>query len=227
MTNYNIFIVSSHYSEDMTWLLTQNKYDFVVYSHNENAKNILSLDDNRLRIIENKGREATSFLKFMIDFYDDLPDFIAFCHGHESAWHQSKSVLEAINDYNGEEFFTLNNQYYRNSLYEDCPLFLSCNLSKKSWEDVKVFCKSNDIEIPEKLELTMGAQFVVKKDCILRNSKEFYKKIYDWFYKQTLTEDFKAAMLIEQLWYFILTGKNIEPKLIKKTILSERGYIEL
>lgn len=222
----NIFIVSSHYNEDLSWLTNQSDHNFVVYSKNENAKNILGLDEEKLKIIKNRGMEATSFLKFMIDRYDDLPEKIAFCHGHETSWHQNLSILEAISKYKGEDFLTLNNPYYRNSLFDGCPLFKNSEASQTSWDHIKKVTSDLGIMMPDRLDLTMGAQFIVDRKCIRSNDVSLYQRCFDWLNEQTMTEDFRAAIIFEQLWYLLMTGHGIEPKLINRTILSERGYKE-
>lgn len=218
----NIFIISSHYNEDLNWLINQNEYDYVIYSKNES----FNLPTKKFKILTNKGLEATSYLAYIIDNYNNLPDYIAFCHGHETAWHQNDTILNAIKKYNKlDDFFTLNNPYFRNSLYDNCPLFTNKG-SEKCWEDIKIFSKEVGLVLPDKIEFTMCAQFIIKKECILSRDISFYKKCYDWLMNQQLLEDFRAAILIEQLWYLIFTHKPIEPKLLSKTILSERGYIE-
>ncbi len=220
----SIFIVSSHYTESLDWLINQNEYDYIIYSKNENALNILNT--KKIKIIKNKGLEASSYLAYIIDNYNNLPDFIAFCHGHENAWHQDDTIINAIKKYNKtDSFFTLNNPYFRNSLYDDCPLFVNEN-AKKCWEDIKDFSKNIGLELPNKIEFTMCAQFIVKKECILSRDIKFYKRCYDWLLNQSILDDSRAAILIEQLWYLIFTHNAIEPKLISKTILSERGYNE-
>lgn len=37
--------------------------------------------------MKNWGREASSYLQFIIEHYDDLPPRMIFVHGHNSSWH--------------------------------------------------------------------------------------------------------------------------------------------
>ena len=41
----------------------------------------------------NKGNEASVYLKYIIDFYDNLPEFTFFIHDEEYSWHHSGSTL--------------------------------------------------------------------------------------------------------------------------------------
>jgi|LauGreDrversion4_2_1035121.scaffolds.fasta_scaffold02312_13 hypothetical protein len=223
----NIFIVSSHFREDLNWLINQSDYDYIIYSKNTEANSILNLNNDKLRIIENRGMEATSYLNYIIDFYENLPEFVAFCHGHENAWHQYDTLLNMIKKYNfKDDYFTLNNPYYRNCLYENCPQEISYPEEKRAWNQIKSVKDELLLEMPSKIEITMGAQFIVTKQSILRNKKSFYENLNNWLNTQKVLEDNIAGMMVEQLWYLIFTGKEVEPRLIPVTIMSERGYIE-
>jgi len=172
----NIFIVSSHYNEDLKWLINQKEYEYLIYSKNSEAREMLMIDDSRLKIIKNRGMEVSSFLSFMIDYYDNLPDYIAFCHGHLTAWHQDDTILNVLKRYNfTDEYLTLNNPYYRNSIYDDCPQEIQFNKEDRVWEKIKRLQSDLMIKLPNKIEITMGAQFIVKKESILRNGLSFYK----------------------------------------------------
>ena len=37
------------------------------------------------------GREGLSYLQFIIDNYDGLPEHIIFLHGHRTSWHATVS----------------------------------------------------------------------------------------------------------------------------------------
>lgn len=68
----------------------------------------------------------------------------------------------------------------------------------------------------------MSAQFVVTKQSIQRNSIDFYKKCYNFTVTQESLSELHLDIMIEQLWYYIMTHKNIEPRLVSYTILEER-----
>ena len=227
MKTQKIFILSSHYEEDLNWLINQKEYDYLIYSKNKNAKEIINAPEEKIRIIENRGMEATSYIRFILDFYENIPDYVAFCHGHESAWHQHSDILSIIKSYNlNDEYFTLNNPYYRNCLYDDCPQEISYPADKRVWNKIKSLKSELMIELPDLLEITMGAQFIIKKENILRHKKPFYENILRWLNTQEEMTESAAGIIIEQLWYLIFTGKKIEPRLIRKTIMSQRGYVE-
>jgi hypothetical protein len=43
-----------------------------------------------------QGREAISYLQFIIDYYDTLPPRMIFVHGHQSSWHQQVCMYVCV-----------------------------------------------------------------------------------------------------------------------------------
>ncbi|KAH7134034.1 hypothetical protein EDB81DRAFT_886838 [Dactylonectria macrodidyma] len=41
---------------------------------------------------QNKGNEAMTYLTYLIDHYDDLPEVMVFMHGHRTAWHNNALI---------------------------------------------------------------------------------------------------------------------------------------
>jgi hypothetical protein len=215
--NIKPLIVASHYSENLDWLVNQSQYPFVVYSKNATEAAKYNIPTDKFNTIPNKGKESSSYLKYIIDNYYKLPDHVAFCHGHDTAWHQDKTLIQALDEYSGEEFWSLNNTYYRNILYRGCP-------ENSVWMHICWSWYAIDLPMPEIMEHTMSAQFVVPKESILRNSLQFYEKCYEFLMEQTLLEDLRLGIMFEQLWYYIMTHKTHEPKRVERTILDERGW---
>ena len=94
----SLVIVTTHYNEDLEWL-KKSKYP-VVLCDKPGAKSSSFIPDKKCTIDVNKGQEASSYLKYIIENYDNLPERIAFIHGHEESYHQKypKHILEAIDD---------------------------------------------------------------------------------------------------------------------------------
>lgn len=56
--------------------------------------------DGGLTVPKNQGREAMAYLTYVIDHYDNLPDYIVFTHGHNRSWHQIEPLpmkIRALN----------------------------------------------------------------------------------------------------------------------------------
>lgn len=77
-----MIIVTSHWNENLEWL-KKSKWPVVLIDHEGSSKPCLKPHT----VIPNKGREASSYIRFMRDNYYRLPDYIVCLHGHENAWH--------------------------------------------------------------------------------------------------------------------------------------------
>jgi hypothetical protein len=82
----NLVIVTAHYNEDLEWL--KKSRHPVVLCDKPGAKSSSFTPDKSCTLNVNRGREASSFLKYIVENYDRLPERIAFIHGHEETWHQ-------------------------------------------------------------------------------------------------------------------------------------------
>lgn len=217
----DLLIVSSHFNEDLSWLTSQSKYDYMVYSKKPQEGLDQGVHYRKLEFVPNRGQDHSSYYKFIIDNYDSLPDFVAFCHGHNHSWHMNKTIIEAIDSYDDSEYFNLNNPYLRNIFHDHgCGDLSHIN----RWEDIKFICGKIGLDIPKYLEHSMCCQFVTKRECILRRPHSFYNNCYSYMMEQQDMDNVEAALVFEQLWYFILTGKSVEPELVFPNIIDERGW---
>ena len=85
--------VISRYNKNVDWI-----YDF----NSDNINNIFIYDketpENLHNISANKGNEATVYLKYIIDNYENLSDFTFFVHDEEYSWHHSGSIIDKYNE---------------------------------------------------------------------------------------------------------------------------------
>lgn len=106
-------IVTSHWNEDLEWLKS-SKFPVVLIDKEGAPASWLASQ----HVVPNKGHETTAYFKYIIENYENLPDHVAFIHGHEHSWHQmhSRPLLEVIESANIQkyEYIPLNNffRYY-------------------------------------------------------------------------------------------------------------------
>lgn len=202
-----LHIVASHWKEDLEWL-KKSKWPVIVIDK-EGA------DPSWVKpqhIIPNKGKEATAYLKYIIENYDELPDHVAFIHGHEESYHQKhdRPLLEMIEHANIDKhgFIPLNNcmRWYIN-VDEGGPW-------GKNFTCAKIFGFPDHMRRPEGFIFSFptSAQFIVSKEKILGNSKELYEKWYyifmniDYFGSDAIYPFFFEAMwhvIFGEPWRFI------------------------
>jgi len=200
-------IVSSHFNEELSWLVNQTDFDYRIYTKNiEGCKYI-----ERSKIFEcvNVGMEASSYISYIIDNYEKLPDYVAFVHGHEESYHQNDTTLNLIKDsfYSSVDngYNSINRKDWRNIFSDDVYDW------SKNWKLLKENYKYLNIKlpIPNRLECTACAQFIVSSKNILLNGINDYKNILKWL-ESTDLESSLSGRIMEHLWCYIMTHDEIE-----------------
>ena len=98
LTHKNSTVVISTWNgtKSVAWKrnLEARMYRVVVYGH------VNKRIDPRLNIPKNRGKEASVYLKFICDHYEDLTKYTIFLHDEELSWHHVgqiwKRVLEGV-----------------------------------------------------------------------------------------------------------------------------------
>lgn len=215
-------VVISHYNEDINWV-HQLIHPYTVIS--KQTKNV--------------GTENWSYVSFIIQNYDNLPDKILFVHGHENSYHQSYSTPYIANHLNWSklQYVNVNDHYFwrnrgneeglqyfvENEDYEDVDnnyrrsyrLWFTDN-----WEDAF----GNYIKRPTESSFLGFGQFMVSKQLILRHPIDFYKRLLNWLETTDIDErmyigDIKhfnkahayvSGRLCEYNWHYIFTSNPHE-----------------
>jgi hypothetical protein len=176
----SLTIVVSHYKENLDWL---KKSKFPIILVDKVGSDSSWLEPSYI-VEKNLAKEDTSYLKYIIENYDNLPDHVAFIHGHETALHQcfSRPLLEVIENANISkyDFISLNNvvRFY-NFINEPEKKFTQnvemWDIYEFPWEKPK---------IGENILATPHGQFIVSKKAILRNPKSLYQRWYDIIFEK-------------------------------------------
>ena len=197
-----VTIVTSHWKEDLTWL---KETEFPVVLIDKEGADPTCFEPSW--VIPNKGLEASVYLKFIIERYHDLPDHVAFIHGHETAHHQKHSlhILELIRNANTKKYdFISLNHWYRNYMFQDEPTYKA--YFTQWWDVYTMPCKKPPTGIGFILSnVPVGAQFIVSKERILANPLELYKKWYNLLMSRGNPDE---AVFFEHVWYLIF-GQTI------------------
>jgi len=188
----DLVVVTAHFKEDVSWL-RQSGLPLVICS----KENGSSLPDAEPRcMLPNKGREASSLLKFIIAFYDELPKRIAFVHGHEFAWHQRFDLLSAIHCAKKDKTFVSLNVIFMDDRNMSNPTYIGI---KDIWaEHFKPYLK---IDFPDRVFHDCCAQFIVSRAAIRRIPKRGYEH---WLQLLMSTaHDSILSVQFEYLWHII------------------------
>lgn len=164
-------IVVARYNEDVEWARQfSDVSEVIIYNKGTQLNNGL-----REICLDNVGREGHTYYKHICDNYDQLADYTIFLQGRP--FDHSPNVISNINKYiNNKElnidFDLLSELVFNSTLDGECSANIWCKNIHKDWEFVFETSSDNQPCI-----FGAGAQFIVSKNRILKNKKEFYEKI--------------------------------------------------
>lgn len=189
----DVHVIICHYNEDLDWV-TNLKYNYTIHS---NA-------GIPAETAPNKGGEASGYLKYIINNYDNLHEYTIFLHGHRIAWHCKENMDEKVNNLMiSEKYCNINDNVNIEKIWLGCKntytYIPECihNISNALNEPIQVA----DIIYKQ------CAQFYVHKDLIRRHSKEEYVKMYD-FLMDTTMPSWLSGRGFEYTWHYIFTGDH-------------------
>lgn len=188
-----IVILTSHYNEDLFWLKGID-LPFIIASKN--------VSNNTLYIPINKGNECSAYLTYIIKYYDYLPEFTLFLHGHYTHWHQSRSIFNIINNITFDKQFLNINDVCLDDRDMNNPVMYE--LKKYIWD---YLFKDELGEMPPKFYDYCCAQFLVHRDRIRLRSKQFYINILNYInvYDIPIGDGIhgNTSYYLEYIWHYI------------------------
>jgi len=184
-------VVTSHFSEDLKWLADKSHMFNIVLCDKKGSNQIpdeiiSKFDCDSCPTMENKGSEGLAYLNYIIKNYENLSERTAFIHGHDTAWHYknplstAEAILVARTDKYG--YISLNIKHHPGedySLDRNYQIERTAGWIKKYWQE---YFYPYLGEIPQKFSHDCCAQFVVRKDRILKHPKEAYQKWANLYY---------------------------------------------
>jgi hypothetical protein len=216
----DLVIVSSHYKEDIEWL-KRSKWPVIICDKPGGSETSFDSDPT-CTLNENRGREASSYLKYIIENYDNLPNKIAFIHGHEDADHQRypRGILQAIEDARSDEFdfISLNNWIHLKKDTGSQPQLPNHPTSHEFGDHPKIYEEMRNnwdtvfrpflgIDIPQYFRFQSCAQFIVTRRAIHRHPNSVYQKLYD-FIMEPGSDDWARGVVLEFTWHMIFTEQG-------------------
>jgi len=126
----------------------------------------------------NVGQEIASYMRFILLFWDHLPENIAFVHGHEKTWHQEGYRMSYILRnvcLNKLEYISLN-------AYED-NAWKPIKGSQKYFKIIKKYWKLVESYLgplpAEGFQEKCCAQFIVSRNRVKQRPRELYELILE------------------------------------------------
>lgn len=188
-------IIIARYNEDIKWI------EEISENHNVNVYNKgkpLDLDGCNMRQIDNLGREAETYVNFIVNNYEAIqPDsFYVFLQGDPFYHGFTLQTLEQkfINDYT--PFFKKKGfEFIDGPINKDFPSGLPFSLF--------IDLLFSNIQKGRSRFFYPAAQFAVKGSCIKNRDVHFYKILFDMLQKLNPIE----AHLLERSWHIIFNNQ--------------------
>jgi len=158
-------LVIAKYKEDISW---SNGLDRKVYDKSNGIPNI--------------GRESETYIRYILEHYDNLPNVISFCQGNP--FDHVPNYLDVYKEIGfwGKDHIT----------YHDSDPHHPTSLP------VRAFAEKLDIILPDDWFFQAGANFTLSREIILKHNIDFYKKI-----NKLINEYELAPWALERLWVHI------------------------
>ncbi len=182
-TTKNFFCVS-FYEGDLSWVPAISNGQYHIYA--KNKIDDLSIDPEKTTVVENVGYNIYSYLKYIVDNYETMPDVVVFCKNNVFPRHVSRTIFERLAL---RKVFTAIEEpgrwdiRYPYSMLSSDNGFLEINNSWytklnpqkyfHSFDDFYSFI-FRDAPRPRYLRFAPGANYVVPKQNILLRSRNFY-----------------------------------------------------
>lgn len=177
----NLVVIICHYKENLDWVSDIN-HRYLIYNKNPNDFGKYDFD------MENYGFDTIVYLKYIIDNYENLPDYV--CFSQDNPFYHCPKFIKKINNFKGDvSFYPLGVTYIRD---------VESILNK-----TKEYANQIGIDYLEPIKFINSAQCIVSKELIRKRPKEIYEKIKNSLNtKQVITE---INYYIEYLWPTILS----------------------
>lgn len=200
-------IVVARYKEDpWSWLPKDDPY-VKVYD-----KNDLAPIDGSVARLKNIGRESHTYLTYIVENYDNLPDVVFFTQG--SSDHTYGHLIDYFTGITGncsENFHVTKGPYYtfdpdghlRDQVHYGVDLYAS-ELNFYDWFTRYI---SSDVDPRGDITWYMGATFSVKSEKIRTRSKEYYTSLLAQFPKDQSNPE--VGHFFERSWYYMFNCQKI------------------
>lgn len=224
MNQENTIIVVSRYKKNVNWTrqLIENGFRVIIYDHEKQ-------NNNPYYIKKNKGREASVYLKYIIDYYDHLTPYTIFLQDEEKSWHHQGSiinhVLSQINK--SEKFYNFNNR---------CLARIKSNKLYPMMEEYfNKYLQSYIGNIEKYGNWTVGykccAQFIVNKEYIRKYPFEMYKNMFKYMMNNNKYDEKAKGHMFEWTLHLLFDNPfiihNMKKEEYDKVIQERVNKIEM
>lgn len=164
-------IVVSRCYENIEW--TKQLPNVIIFNKGED-----NIDEYNPIKLPNIGREGHTYYKYIYDNYDNLEDYTVFTQGHPFD-HCGEQFVDNVKKIMQDPNYDKDLQYFSN--ISACNLCTGLSCDEHNYAHlipVYRYLFGNITISQEPFIFGVGAIFIIRKDIILQNPREFYYKIY-------------------------------------------------
>ena len=225
------FYCISYFEGAYDWIYKLDQSKYIVYNKSDNdlPKEIKNIK------VKNVGYNLFSYLEFIIQNYEDLPDSIIFCKNNIFDRHINKKLFAKLIKRN--IFTSLQEKTYLNNSFVSLRIsdqgFSEINTSWYKYNYDRLFFADyndfyryifNSTEIPIFLKFSPGGNYLLKKENILLRSKSFYQNLKLFIsHSQYSCESHFLERSLETIW---TSSLEINKKMSKRLTQEELNIIK-
>lgn len=226
LNNTYKFFCISYFEGDLEWISYLKKSNGIIYNKSGNS---ISTKINSITI-DNVGYNIYSYLKFIIDNYENLPNIIVFCknnimtrHIKENTFKRliKRDVFTPLEDPIQKRNYPFSIEYSDNRYNElDGSFFYKFKFDRKYFASYSFLYNYvfKDVQSPKFIKFAPGANYIVPKENILIRTKEFYTNLLLFVsHSQFSCESHFIERILNDLW-----NSNIESSPHMNKILSTK-----
>ena len=148
-------IICARYNKNTDFLnILSKKYDIKIIQKNIDGHDKKYVD----HLVINKANEATSYLSYIIKYYDNLPDNMIFIHDENESWHHEGKITNNISKWINE--YKKSDGYYElNTITNGCTWCYKNKSFKELWKKLLPNKKLEN----HKFDGKCCAQFIISK----------------------------------------------------------------
>ena len=225
------FFCISHFNGNIEWISNIGKNSYVIY--NKSGKN-LPKEINHINI-KNVGYNLFSYLKFIIDNYNNLPKIIVFCKDNVFSRHVDLDLFKNLLKRNTFTTIEENLNYYKFPIVLKTSDYGFTEINS-SWyknkyprlffRDFNCFYQYifKNVDKPHFLRFAPGANYIVPKDNILLRSRNFYRNLLNFIiHSQYSCESHFLERSLYTIWNSNLESSEKMDEIID---LNEMEYLK-
>jgi hypothetical protein len=175
-------VIVSRYKEDLSWVV-DIKHPYVIYNKGDFFPSYIN--------VPNEGREGETYLRYILENYDNLPETLVLCQGNP--FDHCRDFIHWVNEYTPDQGLVGLSHWVETEIPNEEGYFPqeakgvvnTLPLLGIGWE-------------VGPLSFYTGAQYIVPKSFIVSKSKEWWEKCY-----KVYADNPRSPWIFERIWNFI------------------------